>query len=269
MITNFKSYREFIKNWISVQPRSGHGLLAAISVQLRISRSLVSAILSGKRNLTIEQALNLAQFMKLQPNECDYFIVLVEVERAGTAALRSYWQKKAQIISKKILSVKSQVQFDQELSFEEQVEYYSNINYSLLRILSTIDGGLSYDEINENIRNRISNIDSILEFLMRNKLIEKKNETYFATSKAIHLDKESANYSKYHSNLRILQLSNFDRTNEENIAFSSVCTLSEADFLKIREMILDFVKKVNPLVADSKPNLVASITIDFMKHFRK
>ena len=56
--------------------------------------TLLSMIISGQRELSFEQAYDLSQYLQHTPLESEYFLALVQFERAGNQRLRKYFEEK-------------------------------------------------------------------------------------------------------------------------------------------------------------------------------
>ena len=86
-------YRTLIKNYLETLPNKGRGELAKIARHLEVNSTLVSQVMSGSRDFSHEQALELSQYMGLSELESEYFILLVQLEKAGTQNLKTYIRK--------------------------------------------------------------------------------------------------------------------------------------------------------------------------------
>src|ERR1700733_12172599 len=93
-VFEFDNYKLFLADFIARQPRKGRGLVKAIGEHLRIDPSQVSQVLSGSKDFTEEHALLLSKFVGLNELECDYFMTLVKIERAGSKILKDHYRQK-------------------------------------------------------------------------------------------------------------------------------------------------------------------------------
>ena len=87
-------YKQILKNFIKSQPRNGHGLVKAIGEHLGVDPSQVSQVLSGNKDFTEEQALQLFTFVGFNEIESEYFLTLIKIERAGTKLLKDHYRKR-------------------------------------------------------------------------------------------------------------------------------------------------------------------------------
>lgn len=93
-VFKFENYKAFIRHMIATHPVLGRGGIKKIAEALRVHPSLISQVLSGLKDLTSEQGNELAIFFDLSELETEYFLCLIDIERAGTARLKSFLQAK-------------------------------------------------------------------------------------------------------------------------------------------------------------------------------
>src|SRR5688500_8680007 len=84
-----QNYKEFVIQWVKDQPNGGKGLYQKISEAIKVHSTRVSQVFQGSVNLTLEQASDLCDFLALKEIEAEYFLVLLQFERAGTDRLRN------------------------------------------------------------------------------------------------------------------------------------------------------------------------------------
>ncbi|MCB0362892.1 MAG: TIGR02147 family protein, partial [Bdellovibrionales bacterium] len=93
-VFEFKDYKEFINRTIEAMPKKGYGTYRKIAHHLSINSVMVSQIFKGDRHLTSEQAHRISEFFGLNELATDYFILLVQIQRAGTHTYKSRLEKK-------------------------------------------------------------------------------------------------------------------------------------------------------------------------------
>lgn len=94
MVYEADTYREFLRNYLASLPRGGRGELSRLAEYLGVNNTLLSQILAGTRELSSEQAYALGTYWNFDERETDYFLTLVQIERAGTHAYRDHLEKK-------------------------------------------------------------------------------------------------------------------------------------------------------------------------------
>src|SRR5690349_9824776 len=82
MIFGYQSYRQYLK--VTLADRIGRNpaySLRAMARDIDISPGLLSLILSQKKNLSDEKALDVAACLELDERETEYFSLLVQLEK--------------------------------------------------------------------------------------------------------------------------------------------------------------------------------------------
>jgi hypothetical protein len=93
-IFDFKNYKAFIRSMIASHPDLGRGSIKKMAEALRVHPSLISQVLNGIKDFTSEQANDIATFFCLTEVETEYFLCLVDIERAGTTRLKAFLQSR-------------------------------------------------------------------------------------------------------------------------------------------------------------------------------
>lgn len=93
-IFEFSEFRPFLQHWIESRPRKGWGEGQKIAAATGLSSTMVSQVLKGEKPLGTDQAANLGEYIGLGEKEMDYFLVLVEFDRAASEKLRKIYRKR-------------------------------------------------------------------------------------------------------------------------------------------------------------------------------
>src|SRR4051812_29932070 len=98
-VFEFDDYKKFVLARLRSMPKRGHGQFRRIAQLLNIHTTMVTHIFKGDAQLTIDHALKLGQHWGLDPLEKDYFIMLLQIERAGTSDARNYFVKQLAVLA--------------------------------------------------------------------------------------------------------------------------------------------------------------------------
>jgi uncharacterized protein (TIGR02147 family) len=263
-IFDFSNYREFLKSYISKLPRRGHGELSKIAQHLGVHSTLVSLILSGERDLSAEQAYDLAQYLHLTDLETDYFNLLVQLSRGGNHRYKSFVKKKMEETKAEALKLSHRFTHDKSLSDEERSIFYSSWVYSAIRLYtSTEESGRTLEEIVERFDLPRVKVLPILQFLTSAGLLKLEADRYSMGVQRTFLEQGSPHLLKHHSNWRIKALQKSDQISEKEMMFTSPISVSRKDFDKIRESLAHILKEVSQTVKDSPAEDIACLNIDF------
>lgn len=268
MVLGYDNYKRYLRDWMDKQTHGGRGEVARLAEFLNVSPSLISTILNSDRHFSVEQACELTEHLSIAGIEADYFVALVSFEKAGSEKLRKYWSQQKRKILTESEQLKQRIKHEKRLTHEEQNLYYSQSLYSQIRVLSTLDHGVSLGDLHHAIKLPPAKIQEAVTFLLQTGLIEEKNQRYFATNQMIHINKESTNYLRNHMNWRLQQLQQVVSVDNTDLTYTFACTLNRTDFERIKKMLTDAITESHKIVRESPAEEMACLTIDFISHFR-
>jgi uncharacterized protein (TIGR02147 family) len=270
-IFDYENYKDFVREWITALPNRGHGFYTRIADQLSVTTVLVSQIFRGdQRDLTLEQALTLGQFLGLNDSELEYFILLVELNRAGSSVLKKYFERKLAKVKanadevSEVLNAKNM-----KLTEEACAEFYSHWYYMAVWMATSMPGFNTPNDFCHRLGLDLVTVNRTLYFLQRVGIIIKTETGYTNGPAHIHIEASSIHAGRHHANWRILNLAQLDQVPEDELCFSMPCTLSEKDFRLIKSELLQVIKRVTQRVTESPSDTMAVMTLDWRRFKQK
>lgn len=257
------SYRQFIKFFIDHGPIKGRGALAKIAVHLNVHSTLVSLILSGKRELTLEQACELVELMDLTEEEGNYFFLLVERERAGTHKLKKRIQNQLDKIKNEQSSVAAKLPQKKVLTEKDQAQFYSHWLYSGIRLFCTLgEKGKTPEEIADYFKISRAKTISTLNFLEQAGLVAHSKGRYKMGERRTYVGPGSPFLLKHHTNWRLKSLQKMSDISSEELMVTSPFSISRKDFARIKELLLDFISESSKVIQKTDPEDLACFNLD-------
>lgn len=210
--------------------------------------------MSGGKNLTLEQALDLTEFMSMSFEEGEYFLLLVELDRAGTTKLKKRIRTRIETLKNELKSISKIAPNDLELKEETKAQYYSDWIFSAVRLFLAADEDHSLDHIAQKLRCEKSEIQRALLFLKKNKFIEPSASGAYSLTKAnLHLPAESPFSSLHHKNWRLKGFEFMKRSQAENLFYTAPMAVSREAAQMVRERLPQFISQiVNPNSSQAK-----------------
>ena len=89
----FQDYRDYLIQRGRSLPGGGRGELQRLAEAARVHPSVITVVLQGARELTLEQAQALAEYFEFTELEERYFLFLVQFARAGTQKLKRTFER--------------------------------------------------------------------------------------------------------------------------------------------------------------------------------
>lgn len=261
-IFEYTDERSFLREYIHRLPRNGRGEISRIALHLGVHSSFISQILAGTKDFNIEQAQELAIYLGLNSIETDYFILLVQISRAGTAKLKTYFNSKLDHIKKQSLEIAKRIPQDRKLSEYECSVFYSSWLYLACWLYCSIDEGKTLENMASRFDIPRARAAEVIEFLLETQLIRLENDLYKMGPQLIHLDRSSPFLVKHHINWRVKAIQRSEDLLAEEVMFTSPLSISRKTFEAIREQIVDLINKTSDKVSKSSAEELACLNID-------
>lgn len=260
---NFKSYRAFLNERLKNMPKRGHGQLRKLAEFLGVHTTLISQIFNGNKDFTFEQTALTAEFFGLTELESEYFLLLVQLERAGNQNLKNILNKQIEHIKKRAGELVNRVPVKAALTEEQRAIFYSDWTYTTIGQLVAIKGLNTIDAIAEYLDMPRTQVAKVLEFLVESGLCLQENGKYKIGPTRTHVESTSPWVRIHHINWRQKAIEQINREYPTKLHYTCPVTLSKTDSAKIREMIIKFIESVNAVVDPSESQELHCINIDW------
>ena len=147
-IFSCSSASDYLQKHIKNLPLNGRGEASKIAKHLNVSTTYISQILSGSRSMTFEQNIELSQYLGLDQNESDYFMLLISKERAGSHKLKEYFQTKLTALKEQASKLVHHIKPKNELKNEDKAIFYSSPAFSEVMLFTALKKeGVTLEEI--------------------------------------------------------------------------------------------------------------------------
>jgi len=265
-IFQHSDYKAYVLERIEAMPKSGRGEFQKISQTLSMHSTRVSHIFRGDMHLTIEQAAGLCRYWGMAQVEAEYFLVLVQLARAGTEDTRKILKGQAQAIRARSKELVTRVPQDRVLTESEKGIFYSSWQYSATRLLTSIDEFQTLESLATRLEVTRERMREILDFLVETGLCVVKNERYQMGPKTTHLESNSPLIARHHANWRLKALSRHEKLSVRELAYTCPVSLNKKDQEALRELLVQTVQSFLKTVTASEPSdMVACLTIDWFE----
>lgn len=265
-IFNAKTDVEVLNDYLKSLPNKGHGVLKKWAEMLSISTTLMSQIMNGERQMQPDYAYQFKNYFGWTDLETDYFLILIQIQRAQNHDFKKYLEKKQKAIQTQSEKIIERVNFKRTLNEVEQSIFYSSWLYSVIRLYCSTDKkGKTLNEVKSYFKLSNEEAESKLNFLVDTHLCQFDGTHYLMGIASTHLPQSSPHVNKHHTNWRIKAVQNYDYMKKNDLSYTSPISLSRTDYDKIRELILQLVKQTTDIVAPSPEEMVACLNIDLFE----
>jgi uncharacterized protein (TIGR02147 family) len=267
-IYEYSEYKAYLEKKVGSRGQR-KGLKSKLAKALHCQPTYISQVLHGNAHLSLEQSQALNEFFGHTKEEGQYFLLLVQKDRAGTVSLRRHFEEQLQSMLQRRMVLTERLGKKQELSKEDQIRYYSSWHYAAIHMALTVPELQNAKALSEYFRIPIKKVTSVLDFLNKAGLARHTETGSFQTGKLlIRLGNDSPNILRHHSNWRQQAMDSLDREEIGDLHYSAVVSLSKKDAIRIKDRILEWLEKDLEIIKDSKEEEIYSYCIDFF-HMRR
>lgn len=261
-IFEFNDYKAFLRKYITGLPKKGRGEINKIAEHIRVHPTFISQVLRGDKDLTADHAYHLCSFLGLPAMESDYFLFLVQRDRAATAEFKNYYKRKIEELKKASLHIANRMPEHRRLSDQERAVFYSNWIYIYVWLFTSLDDGQTLDAVADRLGVSRAKASEILGFLKGAGLCAEEKGKFVMKTQLMHLEQGSPFLSRHHLNWRMKAMQRTDDLTEQELMFTSPISISREDFGRIREILVEVIKKTSPMIKDSPAEDVACLNLD-------
>lgn len=262
-IYQYQDYKTFVNDWIKSRTKGGHGELRKMAEYLRISTTMVSQIFRGEKHLSLETACELTEFLALSEEEGEYFLLLVEYNRAGSAKLTKKLLSQIKKRQDRARQLENRLKKDLQLSPETKAIYYSSWLYGAVRMLASVEKFNTVDALSAHLQMPRSNIQGILNFLIETGLIEVEKGYYKSGPIKTHIAAKDPLVIKHHQNWRLQAMNKMQLRSDSHFFLTAPFAVSKEVAETLRSELPAFVEKIQKIVGPSDSEEIWCLNIDY------
>ena len=261
-IFQFDDYKDYVKKSLALK---GHGARLRLAEVINCHSAYITQVLNKDAHFSMEQALEVSNFLNLTREEEEFLLLLLQLAKAGSKKLRDLTVRKIQEIREARALVSNRIKGKEDLDYVTQAKYYSRWYYAAIHVLVTIPGKKTKISIASYLGLEMSTVNEAIEFLESCNLISLTKTGYETGMTKVFLKGDSPFIVQHHYNWKLCAMNSILKTRKENLHFSTVYTLSEKDFIKIREKLLENIQEIWSIVQPSQEEKLCSFTLDFFE----
>ncbi len=260
---NYVDYvRVSLRGGLPSRPR---GMIKTVAQSIGCHSTFISQVLSGRGHFSHEQALLFCSHFKLSEEESEFFIDLLNRDRAGTSQAKLHFQR---IINRKILERRS---FQKRNKLQSVLKENQEVKYLASWIPSAVYGALHIPGLQTakkigdylNLDTRVA--EATLASLKSLNLVLLRKDNWVPTEHDLHISKDSAFAGHYHGSWRLKtasRLAELPRTIHQT-HYSSVFAISNQVAEEIREVILRNLTDIRKKMVSAPSEQLFVLCLDF------
>ena len=197
--------------------------------------------------------------------ETEFLITLLNLNRASTDGLKSYYRDKLDAVVSKRLEISARITKNIEISDEARTKYYSDWIYCAAHVITATERYQTVETISKRLRLPHQSVAEALEFLEESGLVKKLSRTYENLSGSVHLKNDGVSIKSHHRNWRARAMESLTTNSPEQMNYSSVITCGQAESVAIRQVFLDTIQKVRAIVKEAPSEEIFCYNLDFFE----
>jgi uncharacterized protein (TIGR02147 family) len=264
-IFEYKDYADYLNDWIISRPKKGRGIKKEISLALNCHPTHITAVFKKKNHLTLEQAAKLIRYLALSDLEGNFFLGMVEKERAGNQELRDLVEWKQERIKKEWTALRRFKPKRFEFSDEDKAVYYGNWYFSAIRILLAIPKFQNEQALIDHLKISPKQVREALNFFLERGFITKDGDSYRPDFGKLTSGAGAGSIfqKNHHKNWRSQGLVSIDNKRKSDLHLTHLFSISKKDMAQIREKLIWTVQEIAKTVEHSKDEEAGCICLDF------
>lgn len=242
--------------------------LSRLAESVAVHTSFLAHVLSGSKNLSLEQATDLSEVLKHISLEREYFFALLQTERAGSAKLKKYWTEKRTTILDERAKIRSRVGKHHELRSEDRAIFYSSWIYVAVFVATGINDGQTLSQIADRFGLEPQKAEEVLSFLVQSRICELIGSVYKMGKSVVYLTNDSPLIVKHHTNWRLRAIQKMDTRESIELYYTSPMSMSREDFARVRELLAKAIQTSLEICKSSPAEEVVCLNIDLFRSVR-
>lgn len=263
MLFHQKGYREIIRHYLDKNLQL-KGYRTRLAKAAGFHPSTLPQVLANNIHLTPEQGLGLCLFWEFDARSTDYFLTLINYERASSKQLKKHLKDKLDEISTLVAARNVKVK-DLEMSAEDAAEGYTSWEHSAVIAALEIEGINTVALLADFLIIHPVRVEKILSYLERLGLTQKDKDRWSKTNAKGAINQNRDIYSQLlMANLQAKALTT--TTKHHNSFFAGlVFPTNPKDFAEVKAELLKVCQGISDRDRKNKKSMVACLCMNLFE----
>lgn len=262
----FEDYKKYLNQILDQPPIGGHGARARLSQALSCQTAYTAQVLRGQAQFTLEQAEKVNVFLKHSEEEAQYFLLLVQLARAGSAELVKRIRTQLKKYKEDRQNLGKRFKIKDILGGEEQARYFSEWYYAAVHALASTKGFENSDQIAQYLKLPRAKVQEVIRFLVETGILKKQRTGgWDVGSTRLHLKRESTLINRHHTNWRLKAVQSLEDYKTEDLHYSSIISVAEADRERIMSLVVELIEKSAKIINETEPTGASALCLDLFR----
>lgn len=261
---SFVDYKAYLR--AQIKEMSGvRALMGKLAEAAGCQRSYLSQVLGSAVQLTPDHAYGLAGFFELTESEIQYFLLMVDYERAASSRLRKRIEQQMKKLRGEHLDLSKRVDAKIVEHSDREVLYYANWLWSAIHIATSIPSLQTVAQLSQRLQIPGPLITEVLMQLQAQGYVRNQGDRWIDTGGEIHLSKKSPLIHLYHSSWRQRATVAAQSGKDDGTHYTTVSSLSGVDFVRLNEKLVEFIGETRDMIGTSNEEELACFTCSLFR----
>lgn len=258
---DYDDYKDYVRARIASEKNSW-GLVRRMAEAVGCQRSYLSQVLTSHVHLTKDQAYGLCEFWELDSGEMEYFMTLVELDRAAKVQYRRFLENRLRALKREDEDLSKKIKKNRVASPADEGLYYSSWLYSAAHIISGVPEYQDTRSMALRLGVPEPVLKSVLEKLEQLRFVKREGKKWVFTGEGVHVPRSSAWVSMHHGNWRQRAVLDAQADHPTSLHYTMVQSMTPEVHQKIKRDILALIEKANRIALPSDPKEVYAFCCD-------
>ena len=255
-IYSFTHYRDFL-----AKQSEPWGEISRMAKAASCQRSLLSRAIKGELLLTPDHGHALCEYWRLGEEEREYFMLLLERERAATKDYRAHLEKKIERVLRARENLAQRLETP-ALTKEWETTYYSAWFWSAIHICTSVPHLQTESALSQVLHLHPELVKHCLRSLEHWNLVQRKGKRWEHSSSNFHLPKNSPLIGQYHTQWRQQALSHCMVPGNAGLHYTQLQAMDTVAFRKIKELLLQAIEDSLKVGDAAESTNVVALSLD-------
>jgi uncharacterized protein (TIGR02147 family) len=265
LIYEYDDYKRYLLTYQKALPKRGHGFKSRLAEAADCRTAYVAQVLNGHAHFSAEQAEGINGVLGHNDAESEFFLLLVQLNRAGTERLRTRIRARMEAVRASQVNSKQRFQAVTELKEQDLYEFFGSWYVNAVQMAATIPKLRTRSQLRRALELEEALLDQALEFLIGKGLLKEVDGKLEPGVTRVFIGKDSPILKVHHANWRNKAIQALDHASTKDIHFTSVYSLSKKDAAVIRERLIREIESVRKTVKESPEEELHTFTLDFWR----
>jgi hypothetical protein len=259
-----KTYRDYVRASLAGGEGGRRGAVKRLAEHLRCHSTYVSQVVSGKADLSVDQAMRFCGYCELPSDQTEYFLDLLQRDRAGTKEARAHFQTRIDRRLAELSDMKKRWQIAETLTAEQELKYYANWIPQAVHLYCQLPGSHTVESIAQALGLGTDKITKVIADLESLGYLGNGPRGWRSLRDTVHLGKDSEITARSHVHWRLKTIAELtERSRLPGTHYSSVITMNDKAAREIDALILQHIDATRSVILPAPSESLYVYCLDF------